>query len=593
METLKRQQHDLQQGSSAWHDFRAQHIGASEIAAVLGLSKYTTRAELLRIKATGITPDVDSATQRIFDRGHETEALARPIAEGIVGEELYPTTWSYGRLSASCDGLTAMDDIGFEHKQFNKDLFELVSRGELPDTHMPQVQQCLLVTGAEKWLFMVSDGTEQNCAHMWVYPDQSWFERIEAAAEQFYKDLETYTPPEIIIQPKADAIPDLPALFIHAKGEITTNNMREYGEALAARLADVRAIVLVDDKDFANAKAAAKMFRSQIEILKTTKAGMLAQTTTIGEAAAMIDAWAEDLRVTALQLEKDVEREDKLKKESIVQSARIQFSNHVAALQAELAVILNVVAPNFAEAIKNKRNYESMQQAVDGMLANAKLDADAVARDLREKHGWYIQNAGEYSFLFSDLQSLIYKDADSFQAVARNRILTHQDQERIKTEQAAKAQAEREERIRMEAEEKAKREVAQREEQIKREAAAKERELIAAEQEKERAGQKSEQEKSSAEIAENPSVEQKPVFNKEIQDESEAIKAIPVEIGLEVPPKVTIPAQSKVGQSIEAVRLPTRNQIIAAITQKYPLVTEAEAIKAIRLAFPELQQEAA
>lgn len=577
MENLKRQQHDLDQGSSQWHEFRSQHIGASEIAAVLGLSKYTTRAELLRIKSTGITPDVDSATQRIFDRGHETESLARPIAEKIIGEELYPTTWSYGGLSASCDGLTAMDDIGWEHKQFNKELFEKVSRGELPDSHMPQVQQELLVTNAEKWLFMVSDGTEENCAHMWVYPDLNWFERIEAAAEQFNKDLETYAPPEIIIQPKADAIPDLPALFIHAKGEITTNNMREYGEALAARLADVRAIVLIDDKDFANAKAAAKKFREQIEVLKTTKAGMLAQTTTIGEAAAMIDAWAEDLRITALQLEKDVEREDKLKKESIVQSARIQFSNHVAALQSELAVVFNVAQPNFAEAIKGKRNYESMQQAVDGMLANAKLDANAAAKDLREKYNWFFEEAInkppiQYKFLFNDLDAIIRKQVADFQLTVTSRIKDYQEQERIKSEQVAKAQAEREERIRREAEEKAQRESAKREEQIKREAEAKaraeERTRIEAEQEKERAAQKAEQEKSNTEVAENPSVEQMPVFNKEIQGESKVVKGI------------------------ETARLPNRNQIIAAISAKF-FLTEAEAVKAIGLAFSELQQEAA
>ena len=35
--------------------------------------------------------------------------MARPIAEEIIGEELFLATYSFGRLSASCDGLT-MDD---------------------------------------------------------------------------------------------------------------------------------------------------------------------------------------------------------------------------------------------------------------------------------------------------------------------------------------------------------------------------------------------------------------------------------------------------------------------------------------------------
>ena len=36
------------QGSAAWHAARAKHFCASEAAAALGLSKYTTRDELLR-----------------------------------------------------------------------------------------------------------------------------------------------------------------------------------------------------------------------------------------------------------------------------------------------------------------------------------------------------------------------------------------------------------------------------------------------------------------------------------------------------------------------------------------------------------------
>ena len=73
------QAHNLQQGSPEWHAFRAEHFGASEAAAMLGLSKYTSRTELLRQKSTGISKEVDANTQAIFDRGHATEALARPI----------------------------------------------------------------------------------------------------------------------------------------------------------------------------------------------------------------------------------------------------------------------------------------------------------------------------------------------------------------------------------------------------------------------------------------------------------------------------------------------------------------------------------
>jgi hypothetical protein len=147
------------------------------------------------------------------------------------------------------------------------------------------------------------------------------------------------------------------------------------------------------------------------------------------------------------------------------------------------------------------------------------------------------------------LAAIIYKPKADFELTVSSRIKDHQEQECIKAEQAAKAQAEREEQIRLEAEEKAKRE---------------ERARIEAEQEKEHAAQKAEQEKSNTEAAENPSTEQNPVFNKEIQGESKVVKGI------------------------ETTRLPSRNQIISALMSRFGL-SESEAVKAISLAFPAAQ----
>ena len=77
------------------------------------MSKYSTRDELLRQKATGLTEEVSPAKQRIFDAGHEAEALARPIAEGIAGTEFFPVVATREvdgmPLLASFDGIDLMD----------------------------------------------------------------------------------------------------------------------------------------------------------------------------------------------------------------------------------------------------------------------------------------------------------------------------------------------------------------------------------------------------------------------------------------------------------------------------------------------------
>ena len=190
--------HNLIQGTDSWHQFRLEHNGASEAAAMLGLSLTTKRTELLRMKKTGLAKEFSDWVQRnVLDHGHAVEALALPIIEQIVGEELYPSTLSDGRESASCDGLTIAGHIAAEHKQWNARIAGLVADGILPEEHEPQCQQVLMVSKADKLLFVVSDGTAERMVYMWVYPDPVWFDRLRAGWRQFDADLAAYEPTEL------------------------------------------------------------------------------------------------------------------------------------------------------------------------------------------------------------------------------------------------------------------------------------------------------------------------------------------------------------------------------------------------------------
>lgn len=478
---MNRQTHNLPQSSPDWHAFRAKHFGASELSAAMGQSKYTTRTDLLQEKATGISKEIDARTQALFDKGHAAEAAARAIAESIIGEELSPMVMSLEvdelPISASLDGITFDGEIIFEHKLWSEKLAAQVLDDNLEEHYKRQMDQQLMVSGAKKCLFMTSDGTSDNISYCWYESNLKRENEIIGAWKQFAADLANYQPVEIIEKPKADVIIELPALFVHAKGEITTHNMKEFGEALQAKLEEVRAIALVTDQDFSNAKAAAKMFRDKAKEIKVSKDSMLSQTVTIGEAARMMDAWSKDLNETALQLEKDVEKEDLAKKRLMVSEAGLAYSVHIEALEAETRPIqLNVQRPDFATAIKGKRNYASMQGAVDDALANGKIAADAAAKDIRAKLTWCKETSAGFGFLFNDLAQIISKPMDDFQLVVTSRIDAH------KAAEAAKLEAEREVmRIEEEAKAKAK---------IEAEAAARaksEAEVIAKADEEERA----------------------------------------------------------------------------------------------------------
>jgi len=444
-------EHDLAQGTPEWHEFRDNHDGSSEAAAMLAISNTTSRTELLNLKCFGMKKAFSAWLQEnVLDHGHAVEALARPVIEKMIGSKLYPIVLSRGRMSASCDGAVMSGSIVWENKQPNERIVELVKNNTLPEEHAPQCYQLLLVSGAEKLIFSVSDGTEENTHTMEVFPDAVWFNRVINGWVQLHKDREEYEPRHIVERPQAEVVIDLPALFIHAQGEITESNMVAYGAALAVRLAEVRSIALVSDQDFSNAKEAAKKFREQCVKLMATKEAMLAQTTTIGEAALMIDAWHEDLRVTALQLETDVKREDLAKKAAMVNEAKNKFNEFFAALEETIKPNrLNVTKPDFALAIKGKSKYASMQAAIDDMMALAEMQSTALYKDVSAKLAWCMETSAGFGFLFSDMAAIISKPMDDFQLVVTSRIKDHKESE------AKKLETERE-KMRIEEEAKAK-----------------------------------------------------------------------------------------------------------------------------------------
>jgi len=168
---MSRKTLNLTQGSDAWREHRASTFNASECAAMLGISPYMTRAELLRQKATGITPEVDAFTQKRFDDGHKYEAQARPWAEETIGAELYPVSMSYEcqglPLAASMDGLTMLGDKAWEHKTINDDIRKAADRNEIPEYIRVQIEHQLIVSGADRCLFMASNGDRETAVELW------------------------------------------------------------------------------------------------------------------------------------------------------------------------------------------------------------------------------------------------------------------------------------------------------------------------------------------------------------------------------------------------------------------------------------------
>lgn len=481
----------LQQGSPAWHAHRARYFNASDAPAMMGCSPYKTRAQLLREVHTGLTGEIDASTQRVFDAGHRFEALARPLAERIIGDDLYPCVGVDRRYSASFDGLTLGGEIAWEHKTLNDALRALLPdasqceagqpMGELPLHYRVQMEHQCLVSNAGRVLFTASrwadDGELIEARHCWYYADATLRGLILLGWDQFAADLATYAPPAIAEPARAEPMESLPAVAVRLDGALTVaGNLPSFTVALRAFI-DRMPARPTTDTDFATTDAACKALKRAEEALDAAEAGALASITDVEAMRRAVADCRKLARDTRLAAEKLVERRKVEIKEQAVQAARRALDGHIAGLNAELAPMrLLPVAADFPGCIKGLRSIASMQDALDTALAGGKIAADQQARGIRANLAAFHAAAAGLEFLFADLGQIVHKAADDFAAVLDARIAKHRADEAEKARRAADQQA----RLIAEAERRAREQEAARIAEQQRQQAEAERQAAAA-----------------------------------------------------------------------------------------------------------------
>ena len=485
---------NVKQGEPEWHAARATHDCASEAAAALGLSKNCTRSKLMKIKHTGITPDVSEWTQTfLFDKGHEAEALARPIVAKTLGEALHPVTGESddGKLLASLDGFTMFGDTVWENKMLNPELRDfIIENNDLPDSHWPQCEHQILVTEADRVYFTVSDGTEEGTTGIFYESKPERRQRLIAGWAQFNEDLANYELPETKPSAVAEVIDDLPALTVQLVGQVTASNLDDFKMAVTARIQAINT-TLVTDNDFATADKMVKFLDDGEKRLDLVKSQALAQTESIDALFRTIDSLKAEMRSKRLTLDKLVKAEKENRKAEIVIAASREFGAHCAALGGRVGVPVSV-AVSFADAVKGLKSLDSMRDKVSVALANAKIEANAIADRIDSN-----RKTVEDMSLFPDFAQVCTKAPDDFAALLAMRTNARKEaeakrleveRERIRAEEQAKAQreadakiaAERAEANRIEQERKAAENAAAAEEIRRLDAERKEAEKLAA-----------------------------------------------------------------------------------------------------------------
>lgn len=439
---------NLIQGTPEWHAHRATHLNASDAPAMLGCSPYKTRAQLVREVATGIGEEHDDATLQRFADGHRYEALARPIAEQIIGEDLYPCVGTEGKYSASFDGLTLLEETAFEHKSLNNDL-RACMRDEgngwgLPKHYQVQMEQQLLVSGAARVLFMASKWNGDELVeerHCWYASDVALRAELVAGWEQFEADVAAYEHVEKTAPVISGRAPDtLPSLHIAVTGMVTASNLADFKASAMAVLSGINRELQTDD-DFANAEQTVKWCKGVEDRLEATKQQILGQTADIDAVFRTMDDVAAEARRVRLELDKLVKVEKDNRRTQIVangvQAVRDHYASINAGLDAHALAVPASLQADIGAVIKGKKSISSMQDAVGTAAANAKIAASQQAERVRANVRVLEMEMGTFAGLFHDhVQLCATKSPEDLRNLITARITEQQrvDEQRLEAQ---------------------------------------------------------------------------------------------------------------------------------------------------------------
>lgn len=444
---------NLVQGSDKWKLIRGQFCVASEAPVIMGDSPNMKRDELLHLKSTGVEREVNDWVEKfIFKKGHEVEALARPIAEERQADEFFALTCTNEiaglKLLASYDGITApLYDIHWEHKQFNKELYELVkSGGELEGKHYWQLEHQLLVNGNDSCIFAVSDGTEENYADLEYHSRPERREQLIEGWKLFLTDLANYQPPEPSA-PKAVAEPvaSLPLINYQidfSKGLAIKSNL-ELFKVAAQDLVEKSKVILITDQDFENAKARIRECEKAEKNIKSLIDRVLGELGDVYTFKADLESIGEYIKQSRLNQSKQVKTRSAERKAEIISGGKAAFQEHIATINEQLGsgIVMPQIPVDFEAAVFRKSSFENMQSGVNDALANLKIEANRIASKIDSNQALLLKTAGNHFFLFADIQQLVLKDSDAIEAIAKQRIAEHEAENLRRQQEEAQQKA--------------------------------------------------------------------------------------------------------------------------------------------------------
>ena len=425
--------HKVVQGTPEWDALRLNHLCSSEAPIIMGASKHMKRDELLEAKATCTPKEFSSfLVDVIFEEGHETEAAAREILGEYLSVEFFPVTGSNGLFLASYDGMTMDEKLGFEHKQWNKELAAMVAKGVLPDAIRYQLEQQLMVCDSlNAIVFVVSDGTTDNFEQLTYASDTKFRNRLVAGWQQFQKDLESFEYVEKKVEKTGTGPKALPVLNVQVFGELTTEtNLQEFRARSVEMIEGIKS-KLETDQDFKDAEVTVKYLKDAEAKLELTKKQSLSKAVPLENLFTTLDEVSELMKVTRIRLDKQVAADKKNRRNSLVEKGADSIAKHMVETNGEFIprkISVNIAGPNLWESIKGMSSFDNMAAAISDDVARFKVEVNMVADRIRESLKIIDTTAADYPFLLTDMQTLVELEPDYLQMLLDRRIADYKEE---------------------------------------------------------------------------------------------------------------------------------------------------------------------
>lgn len=186
----------MEQGSNEWLEWRRKGIGGSDIAAIVGVCKYSTP---FKIWSEKVGQSAGFAGNFATERGKELEDRARAKYELLSMEDMPAALAIHPKfeiLRVSLDGIREDRKKILEIKCPGRESHEIALRNQVPDHYRPQTQFQLAVTGADDLDYF--SYTDQSHALVPVEPDIQYQGVIINAALDFWNNhVLTKIPPSL------------------------------------------------------------------------------------------------------------------------------------------------------------------------------------------------------------------------------------------------------------------------------------------------------------------------------------------------------------------------------------------------------------